>query len=132
MTTKKPGDYPAFPNELSNLIPGKNGISKREYFAALILAGLCANLDITSAEIPLDGMSTMAINQADSLIEMLNGGPKSSNPEDLAMDELRKDFHQEYYRPSGSTELVEIPECPELDELRNKLYSIQILLGGGE
>jgi hypothetical protein len=58
--------------------------------------------------------------------------PKSSDPEDLAMDELRKDSHQEYYRPSGSTELVQIPESPELDELRNELYSAEILLGGGE
>lgn len=68
---------------------------KREHFAALILAGLCANLDITSAEIPLDGMSTMAINQADSLIEKLNGGPKSSDPEDLAMDELRNELYRD-------------------------------------
>jgi hypothetical protein len=57
--------------------------------------------------------------------------PKS-DPEDLALDELRKDSHQEYYRPSGSTELVEIPESPELDSLRNELYSAEILLGGGE
>ncbi len=110
---------------------GPLALSKREHFAALILAGLCANPDI-SIDTPADEMATTAIYQADSLIEMLNGGPKSSDPEDLAMDELRKDSHQEYYRPFGSTELVEIPESPELDLLRAELYSAEILLGGGE
>ena len=107
-------------------------LSKREHFSALILAGLWTNSDITSCGLRLDEMSTMAISQADSLIEMLNGGPKSSDHEDVAMDKLRKDSHQEYYRPSGSTELVEIPESPELDSLRNELYRAEILLGGGE
>jgi hypothetical protein len=40
-----PGDLPAFPSESSNLIPGKNGMSKREHFAVLICSGLMANPD---------------------------------------------------------------------------------------
>jgi hypothetical protein len=104
-------------------------LSKREHFAALIMAGMCANPEI-SLYTPAGDMATTAIAQADSLIEMLNGG-QSSDPEDVAMAELRKDSHQEYYRPSGSTELVEIPESPELDQLRNELYSAEIVLGGG-
>lgn len=106
---------------------GPLSLSKREHFAALILAGLCANPEI-SIDTPADEMATTAIYQAESLIAMLNGGP-TSDPEELAMGELRKDFHREYYRSSGS-ELVEIPESPELDSLRNELYSAEILLGG--
>jgi hypothetical protein len=108
---------------------GPLSLSKREHFAALLLAGMCANPDFTRS-VPIQAMANHAIRQAESLIEMLNGGHKSA-PEDLALDDLRKDSHQEYYRPSGSTELVEIPESPELDELRNELYSAEILLGGG-
>jgi hypothetical protein len=108
---------------------GPLALSKREHFAALLLAGMCANPDFTRS-VPIQAMANHAIRQAESLIEMLNGG-QSSDPEDVAMAELRKDSHQEYYRPSGSTELVEIPESPELDQLRNELYSAEIVLGGG-
>jgi hypothetical protein len=76
---------------------GPLSLSKREHFAALILAGMCANSNFDAS---VDYMSEISINQADSLIEMLNGGPKSSDPEDLALDELRKDSHREYDRPS--------------------------------
>ena len=65
-----------------------------------------------------------AIDRADALI---NAFAIQKEPP-IASD----DSHQEYYRPSGSTEWLEIPESQELDALRNELYSAEILLGGGE
>lgn len=114
------------------------GLTKREHFAALILAAMASNPDFTKS-LTIPAMTGYAISQADFLIETLNGGPKSSDPEDLASearwqeDKAIDDFnHREFYRPLYSTELVQIPESPELDELRNELYSEEILLGGGE
>lgn len=119
---------------------GPLSLSKREHFAALILGGMYANPEFL--QIQYEAAASMAIDQADTLLEMLNFSAikqeiektldEMPDPDDVAMEELRKDSHQEYYRPSGSTELLEIPESPELDALRNELYSAEILLGGGE
>jgi hypothetical protein len=60
-----PRDLPAFPNEFSNLIPGKNGMSKREHFAVLLLAGMNANPERSNSTVL---MVSDAIAQADELI----------------------------------------------------------------
>lgn len=64
---RSPGLDPAFPNEKS-MIRSKNGISKRDHFASLILAGMNANPDLQSTHIE---RIEWAIEQADLLIEML-------------------------------------------------------------
>lgn len=52
------------------------GITKREHFAALILGGMYANPDFPSLQ--FDEASKMAIEQADSLLEMLEISRKES------------------------------------------------------
>jgi hypothetical protein len=66
-----PGDVPAFPNDTDPSGYGFEfglGLSKREHFAVLLLAGMNANPDRAAASLL---MVTDAINQADLLIEAL-------------------------------------------------------------
>ncbi len=57
-----------------------SGLTKREYFAALILSGVCANSDISDAfakmkvetEKLIPMYAAAAVRQADALIEALN------------------------------------------------------------
>jgi hypothetical protein len=66
-----PGDLPAFPNDTDPSGYGFEfglGMSKREHFAVLLLAGMNANPDRAAASLV---MVTDAINQADLLIEAL-------------------------------------------------------------
>ncbi len=80
-----------------NSTPNQIGMTKREHFAALILGGMYANPDFPALQ--FDSASKMAIDQADSLLEMLElSAVKQSiretlddmpDPEDAAMDALR-------------------------------------------
>lgn len=84
------------------------GLSKREHFAALILAGISANSAIY-IDTPFDELARMAIDQADTLIEMLTIA-ETPKPE-----ELSRKFD---------------PEDVAMNELRAELYGDEILLGG--
>lgn len=84
------------------------GLTKREHFAALILGGMYANPEFPALQ--FDSASKMAIDQADSLIEMLEISAVKlddmPDPEDAALDALR----EEYYRPLYSNEFVKVSD----------------------
>ena len=65
---RSPGDLPAFPIVL-DCLNDRTGMSKREHFASLLLAGMNANPDRATAT---NLMIQDAIAQADLLIEALN------------------------------------------------------------
>ena len=84
---------------------GPIGLTKREHFAALILAGLWSNSDVP-LDLPEGAMAKMAIDEADRLIEALAIQDEAPiDPDDLAMDELRA----EYY--SSETLLVQVGDA---------------------
>lgn len=49
-----------------------NGLTKREYFAAMAMQGFLANTFFSEAEIGADGLIPAAIGTADLLIKELN------------------------------------------------------------
>lgn len=67
---RSPGLDPAFPND-GSLILSRKGISKRDHFASLILAGMNANPDPQFRELTYMEMVERSIEQADLLIEAL-------------------------------------------------------------
>ena len=96
--TYDPGKDPAFPLPIGQ--HGPIGLTKREHFAALILAGMCSNSAI-SMDCPFEDMARTAINQADELLEQLGyssavlaASEVSANEvaDRMAMDELRSEF----------------------------------------
>lgn len=71
------GDQPAFPvppNIANNVHDdihweyASPGLTKREFFAGLVMQGLCANANYTSSE---QGYAKDALLQADALLEVL-------------------------------------------------------------
>lgn len=74
---KTNGNLPIIPTELMKIKSGKNrweyptGLSKREYFAAMAMQGLCANSIPGSHHRP-GILIPEAIQYADALIEELN------------------------------------------------------------
>ena len=88
---RHPPTDPAFPNGSGQL--GPIGLTKREHFAALILAGMYANSAI-SLESPCLDMALLAITQADSLLKVLGIQQEPLiTHDDLALDELRAECY---------------------------------------
>ena len=85
--TYDPGKDPAFPLPIGQ--PGPIGLTKREYFAVLILSGMRANSDIDQ-DTHFEELSRHAIGQADVLLQALTI-PKAP-PIDPEMEELRSEF----------------------------------------
>lgn len=86
---RSPGLDPAFPNDKS-MILSKNGISKRDHFSSLILAGLNANPDPQFAQLTHIEMIERSIEQADLLIEMLARADREDTADDVAMVAIRE------------------------------------------
>ena len=90
---------------------GPIGLTKREHFSALILAGMCSNPDI-SQEVHAEELVRQAIGQADLLIQALAIQKDDPiDPDDKAMDELRA----EYY--SGKPRSVEVSADLAMDQI---------------
>jgi hypothetical protein len=74
MTDQRPlrpiGSVPAFPNDQGLTIADRVGMSKREHFAALFMAGMFANSAI-SLDTTSDDLAIVAIRSAEALIEKL-------------------------------------------------------------
>ena len=86
-----PQTDPAFPNGNGQL--GPIGLTKREHFSALILAGMCSNSAI-SMDTEIQELVRLAIGQADVLIQALAIQKDDSiDPDDVAMEELRSEFY---------------------------------------
>jgi hypothetical protein len=64
------GDMPAYPCDYSRLLPKNNGMSKREHYAVLLLAGFNANPSLPGNLNRYDLIGA-AIGQADALIDAL-------------------------------------------------------------
>jgi len=96
------------------------GLSKREHFAALILAGITANSAI-NVDTPFEDLARMAIDQADTLIELLNFSADVMEAQRLTIAEMPK--------PEGLSRDCD-PEDVAMNELRAELYGDEILLGG--
>ena len=115
---------------------GPLALSKREHFAALILAGISSNPSIDTCT-SFEDLAKVAIDQADALLEMLAYSPEviadpgSEGETDESQYSQGFCSPEEYYRPMGASRFVPIPESIELDALRNELYKDEILLGGG-
>ena len=106
---RHPPTDPAFP--IGNGQLGSIGLTKREHFSALILAGMCANSDI-SQEVHAEELVRQAIGQADLLIQALAIQKDDPiDPDDKAMDELRA----EYY--SGKPRSVEVSADLAMDQI---------------
>ena len=104
-----PPTDPAFPNGSGQL--GSIGLTKREHFSALILAGMCSNSSI-SMDTEIDELVRLAIGQADVLIQALAIQKDDPiDPDDKAMDELRA----EYY--SGKPRSVEVSADLAMDQI---------------
>ena len=87
--TYDPGKDPAFPLPIGQ--PGPIGLTKREYFAGLILAGMCANSNNSSCFVAeFWDMPERAVSQADRLIETL--AKRKNPPIDPEMEELRSEY----------------------------------------
>lgn len=67
------------------LLPKNNGISKREHYAALILAGINANPDPQFAQLTHIEMIERSIEQADLLIEMFARADREDTADDEAI-----------------------------------------------
>ncbi len=82
------------------------GLTKREHFAALILAAMASNTDLTT-RLTIQAMAKHAVRQADILIERLDelDGELEEKIKPVEMTDEDK-FHQEYYRPKFSTKFV--------------------------
>lgn len=72
---------PAFPLEVTEYVHDRavgssvyHGLTKREYFAALAMQGICADSEMTFGinEFPPEVIAQMAVDRADALIEALN------------------------------------------------------------
>ena len=98
--TYDPGKDPAFPLPIGQ--PGPIGLTKREYFAGLILAGMYANSSSRFEQVPMGGLAFMAADQADHLLGHF-AYLESDDSEDVAMEELRSE-----YAPVEQTLLGEI------------------------
>ena len=84
---------------------GPIGLTKREHFAALILAGMYANSAISLSS-KCEHLSLLAVAQAESLLKALVVQEEVPIDHDgLAMDELRA----EYY--SSETLLVQVSDA---------------------
>lgn len=75
------GEKPAMPtnwlNEKSGNVEFNNGLTKREYFAAMALQGMLANSDATMETIknrsnPIDVFPIQAVEMADELLKQLD------------------------------------------------------------
>jgi hypothetical protein len=76
MTQQTDGDDQAFAtppvfSEAFGLAIQEKGLSKREYFAAMAMQGVCANSSITERA-SYKTMAELSVKQADALIEALN------------------------------------------------------------
>ena len=68
---------------------GPIGLTKREHFASLILAGMCANSAI-SIDTEIEELVRLSIGQADVLLQALT--TPTTPPIDPEMEELRSEF----------------------------------------
>ena len=68
---------PAFPTSPIGSVPGREGMTKREYFAAAALQGILAN---SSQLASADHTASLAIEYADKLLEKLNQPSSSTQP----------------------------------------------------
>ena len=66
---RHPPTDPAFPNGSGQL--GPIGLTKREHFSALILAGMCANADLPMEDVASNFLAKIAIARADALLQEL-------------------------------------------------------------
>lgn len=64
------GGDPAFPTQESNRYESEKGLSKREHFAVLLLAGMNANPD--NKELCHADMIDLALNQTEQLLKALS------------------------------------------------------------
>ncbi len=63
-------ELPAFANPGSDQGPGSSGLTKREYFAAMAMQGLCAN-SIPGSQHMTKNLVQEAIEYADELLKQL-------------------------------------------------------------
>jgi len=68
MNSTKPNET-AFP---IGMLPGEQGLTKREYFASMAMQGLLSNSSVMNTQITKTLMANLAIGSADALIEQLN------------------------------------------------------------
>jgi len=76
MAQQTDGNDPAFAtpdlyNKNGNTYWGSAGLSKREYFAAMAMQGICANSSLAERS-SYNSFAEWSVQQADALIEALN------------------------------------------------------------
>lgn len=66
----KNADKPTFPYRHSELLKENRGLTKREYFAAMAMQGLCANSN-SGSQHSFDRLAKEAVMYADELLKQL-------------------------------------------------------------